>query len=415
MHSISEDSRKVCFVVMGFGRKTDFQTGRTLDLDATYESIISPAAEAAGLRCMRADDVKHSGVIDSRMYELLLRAELVIADISTANVNAIYELGVRHALCPNTTIIMSESGGRLHFDLNHISTFQYTHLGDDIGSRESVRARRALEELIKAALESGETDSPVYTYLPGLQKPLMNGERYQQVLEETEVAQEKLSEFLHKGEEAHRNGQHADAVKAYECALRMKTNDTFIVQRLAFATYKAQSPSALDALMRARAIIDALDPEVSNDPETLGIAGAIRKRLWIQTDDRTQLDTAIRYYRRGFEIRRDYYNGENLATCLALRARIQSEPAEEQFDLMSAKKVRQLLIELLTGLIDDPSFGDRSDQKWIYATLSQCSFALGDNESGERYEQRFLDENPADWEVKTFTETKALLERAATT
>lgn len=92
---------------------------------------------------------------------------------------------------------MSESGGRLHFDLNRVSTFQYTHLGDDIGSRESVRARRALEELIKAALESGDTDSPVYTYLPGLQKPLMNGERYQQVLEETEVAQEKLSEFLH--------------------------------------------------------------------------------------------------------------------------------------------------------------------------------------------------------------------------
>lgn len=28
------DDRKPCFVVMGFGKKTDFETVRTLDLDA---------------------------------------------------------------------------------------------------------------------------------------------------------------------------------------------------------------------------------------------------------------------------------------------------------------------------------------------------------------------------------------------
>ena len=41
-------------------------------------------------------------MIDTRMYEMLLRADLVIADISTGNVNAVYELGVRHALKPST-------------------------------------------------------------------------------------------------------------------------------------------------------------------------------------------------------------------------------------------------------------------------------------------------------------------------
>jgi hypothetical protein len=29
---------------MGFGKKTDYESGRTLDLDATYEAIINPAA-----------------------------------------------------------------------------------------------------------------------------------------------------------------------------------------------------------------------------------------------------------------------------------------------------------------------------------------------------------------------------------
>lgn len=126
---MSKDSRKVCFVVMGFGKKTDYESGRTLDLDATYETIIHPAAADLDLRCIRADEIMHSGVIDTEMYEMLLRADLVVADISTGNVNAMYELGVRHALRPFSTVIMKEIDGKLHFDLDHVNTFHYKHLG----------------------------------------------------------------------------------------------------------------------------------------------------------------------------------------------------------------------------------------------------------------------------------------------
>lgn len=99
----------------GVWKKTDFESGRTLDLDATYESIIQPAVASQNIRCIRAGEIVHSGVIDTEMYEMLLRADLVIADISTGNVNAVYELGVRHALRPNSTIIMAEDEGRLYF------------------------------------------------------------------------------------------------------------------------------------------------------------------------------------------------------------------------------------------------------------------------------------------------------------
>ena len=71
---MNAELQKVCFVVMGFGKKTDYESGRTLDLDATYEAIIKPAVEAANLRCIRADEVIHSGLIDAPMYEMLLRA-----------------------------------------------------------------------------------------------------------------------------------------------------------------------------------------------------------------------------------------------------------------------------------------------------------------------------------------------------
>ena len=97
-----------CFVVMGFGKKTDFETGRVLDLDQSYLSLIKPAVEAARLKCIRADEIVHSGLIDVPMYEKLLKADVVVADISTSNRNALYELGVRHALRPYTTVIIAE-------------------------------------------------------------------------------------------------------------------------------------------------------------------------------------------------------------------------------------------------------------------------------------------------------------------
>lgn len=141
------DDRPLCFVVMGFGKKTDYESGRTLDLNATYEAIIEPAVTEVGLRCVRADEIIHSGVIDGRMYDMLLRSDLVVADISTGNVNAVYELGVRHALRPYSTIVMKEEDGRLYFDLDHVNTFQYKHLGEDIGHREATRAKTELVSL----------------------------------------------------------------------------------------------------------------------------------------------------------------------------------------------------------------------------------------------------------------------------
>jgi hypothetical protein len=73
-----------CFVVMGFGKKTDFQTGRVLDLNKSYQYMIKPAAEDAGLECIRADEIVSAGLIDVPMYRQLLTADVVIADLSTS-------------------------------------------------------------------------------------------------------------------------------------------------------------------------------------------------------------------------------------------------------------------------------------------------------------------------------------------
>jgi hypothetical protein len=71
----------ICFVVMGFGKKTDFATGRSLDLDKAYKNMVKPAVESAGLQCIRADEIVHSGLIDVPMYDQLLKADVVVADL----------------------------------------------------------------------------------------------------------------------------------------------------------------------------------------------------------------------------------------------------------------------------------------------------------------------------------------------
>ena len=163
----------VCFVVMGFGKKTDLATGRELHLDKSYNSIIKPAVLAADYQCIRADEVQQSGMIDVPMYKLLYEAELVVADLSTTNPNAIFELGVRYALKPRATIIIAESKFAIPFDATHIAINRYEHLGSSIDYAEAIRMQNVVTRLIAALPGNPDPDSPVYTILHGLNAPTM--------------------------------------------------------------------------------------------------------------------------------------------------------------------------------------------------------------------------------------------------
>ena len=200
-------SEKICFVVMGFGKKTDFATGRVLNLDATYEHIIKPAVEQTGYRCIRADDINHSGMIDLHMYRMLLIADLVIADISTTNANALYELGIRHALKNKTTIILSENKTALHFDLNHIATIQYEHNGEEIDTTESQRIITRLTTVIRDATEGQDPDSPVYTLLPKLKMPALEQEEVNSIIQEAQAIENTWSKLLGDAEQFLKNSE----------------------------------------------------------------------------------------------------------------------------------------------------------------------------------------------------------------
>ena len=106
----------LCFVVMPFGVKPDGEGG-SVDFDAVYEELLAPAIRAAGLEPLRADQELVGGLIHKPMFERLILADYAVADLTTANANVFYELGVRHAVRPYSTVLVSADVKRTPFDL----------------------------------------------------------------------------------------------------------------------------------------------------------------------------------------------------------------------------------------------------------------------------------------------------------
>ena len=180
----------------------------------------------------------------------------------------------------------------------------------------------------------------------------------------------------------------------------------FVTQQLALATYKSKSPSTREALDAGLQIIEKLDPDDSNDTETLGIAGAIRKRLWDDDKNRTHLDKAIKYYGRGFNILRDYYNGENYALCLDIRSDLQENKEDSLYDAMTAKRVRKDIVEELQKEFASDQYQDRSDKLWMNATMANSLLALGKGDEYLKYEERFMKLAEAEWQRETYEQGK---------
>ena len=117
-------TKPLCFVLMPFGRKPDAD-GRLIDFDAVYEEFIKPAIEAAELESIRADEEVVGGIIHKPMFERLLLCEFAVADLTTANANVFYELGVRHAVLPATTVLLFGGATHLPFDVALLRALPY--------------------------------------------------------------------------------------------------------------------------------------------------------------------------------------------------------------------------------------------------------------------------------------------------
>ena len=165
-------STRRAFVIMPFGKKKAAD-GTNIDFDTVYKEFLAPAITAAGLAPHRADADRRGGSIHLDMFQDLLLAEFVVADLTLDNPNVWYEIGVRHALRAGGTVLTYALRDRLPFDIAGQRMQRYTlkegKLDPDLVEAE----RAALTEAIDAMLGAwrGRRASPVYQQLPSLREP----------------------------------------------------------------------------------------------------------------------------------------------------------------------------------------------------------------------------------------------------
>src|SRR5438105_13493265 len=106
----------LCFILMPFGRKPS-PAGAMIDFDRIYAELIAPAVQNADLEPLRADEETAGGIIHKPMFERLILCPYAVADLTLANANVFYDLGVRHAFRLWSTLHNIDVVKRLLFEV----------------------------------------------------------------------------------------------------------------------------------------------------------------------------------------------------------------------------------------------------------------------------------------------------------
>lgn len=143
------------FIIRPFGTKSG------IDFDRVERELIAPALEALGITGRTTAEIVAQGNIRADMFQRLLTADLVVADISIHNANAFYELGIRHALRDKRTFLLRCRADDVPFDLKTDRYLAYER-------EDPAASLPALTEALARTCDSERQDSPVYQLLPGL-------------------------------------------------------------------------------------------------------------------------------------------------------------------------------------------------------------------------------------------------------
>lgn len=155
---------RTCFVAMPIKRDG---TDDFAHFMAIYEQGIKPVVTKMGYKIIRADEVQKTGAITRDIVQWLATANLVVVDLTDLNPNVFYELGVRHALRANGTIMIIDEvrSTIIPFDLGAYRVIQFK--GDLTGIG---KLKTQLESFVRELddNDSGHRDNPVHDTIPSL-------------------------------------------------------------------------------------------------------------------------------------------------------------------------------------------------------------------------------------------------------
>jgi hypothetical protein len=319
--------------------------------------------------------------------------------------------------------------------MGHVVIRRYEHLGPGIDYDEVERVKEELTKACREIPQTQQVDSPVYTFLTDLVAPSRGlnvktaatlaaaaererEERTRAALAQATTKAEKaaleqpLAALMKTARDARARGDFRsmrDVLRGVH-AVQGEKADPYIVQQLAFATYKSDDPDPKAALLESKAILSQLDPQTSSDPETLGLWGAIHKRLSemkeLSAQDHVEaLTAAIWAHQKGFYLKNDYYNGINFAFLLDCRAtELGGEDAIA--DRVQTRRVRERVVGICTHLLEEGIRGESENKKseeeyWVRATLVEALFGLGKAAESEAQFATAKKVAPEPWMINT--------------
>jgi tetratricopeptide (TPR) repeat protein len=408
------------FVVMPFGRKQGGD-GRWLDFNSIYNDLIKPALEAAGFESFRADEESVSGDILTDMFQELLLADLVIADLSIDNANVFYELGVRHAIRKRGVVHIQSGRAYMPFDIFNVRTIPY-HI-DKNGRPDPDHLEKDKQAITKITRETWASDvdrvhSPIFNLLDGLvepdrkslRTPLATGfwREYNEWRERMVIAQrqkrigdillltEEISNPLIKEEAISEAGKALRGMNRHELALQQYRLGLQINPRN--MTFRREEAFHLNRLNRTDEAIVRLENLLKDNPtdtEAISFLGRIYKQMWMETwvnlkDDKIRLEEAynsihwliksVSIYMEGFRVNiNDYYPGINALTgsvlvdYMAHYKKIKDDPEIKRIreDLPKLKGAIHFVLESLTQR-------DNSDY-WALVSLAELQVSVSTN------------------------------------
>lgn len=159
---------KICFYITPIG---DEGSEHRKHSDLFLSSLIEPSLASFGFEVIRADKIAQAGMITSQVLEHILRARLVIADLSYHNPNVFYEMALRHAT-KLPIIQICRRADRLPFDVNQVRTVTVdtSDIYTLIPRLETYRSEIASQ--VRAALDGQVGSNPISVFFPGVQVSL---------------------------------------------------------------------------------------------------------------------------------------------------------------------------------------------------------------------------------------------------
>lgn len=139
-------NRKAVFISPIGAEKADTR----LRADQALRHIVGKALQPLHIEVEWAEEDDDRGLLTRRVINSIMNADLVVADLSLANANVYYEVGIAHAYGKPCVHMITE-GESIPFDVKDIRTVEYTLTDPEKMENAVIELRKHAESALDRA------------------------------------------------------------------------------------------------------------------------------------------------------------------------------------------------------------------------------------------------------------------------